>query len=257
MVEAQKKEQDTTRQTGLRVGSARVRTCIGCGERVEIARAGASSALVRLVLGPNNEVAVDAAGSGFGRGAHVHPRPACIEKAVTKGLARAARAKVGFLWSDEPQASGQTEPGLVPLDAGSLSRVIVRALDRRVQGLVVAAARSRKLAPGTDAVNSADERGEALLIVVATDAAAGQKLSVVLRAIAEGRAVAWGTKQSLGALCSAADSAKRTEGLAVVAIKDDRLAAAIREAAVAASGLLAAPTNLGLGRSGQGRRADG
>ncbi|HVK69533.1 MAG TPA: DUF448 domain-containing protein [Polyangium sp.] len=227
-----------------------MRTCVGCGERVEIPRSGAAlSVLVRLVLGPGGEVAVDAAGGGFGRGAHVHPRPSCVEKAAQRGLARAAKGKVSLLWDEAPEqpseetaVSETTSSGkLVPLDAGSLSRAIVRALDRRVQGLVVAAARARKIALGADAVTGADGRGEAELIVVATDAAAGSELSAVRRAVSEGRAVAWGTKKVLATLCSTAASSKRAEGLAVMAIKDDRIAAALREAVQTASALVAPP----------------
>ena len=256
MVEVEKNEHESTLHAGLREGSSRVRTCVGCGERVEIPRSDAlSSVLIRLVIGPSGEVAVDAAGGGFGRGAHVHPRPLCIERAAQKGLSRAARGKVSLLWFEEPDLSGNEfpnvaepapavaagpgpGPGLVPLDPLSLSRAIIAALDRRVQGLLVAAARSRKIAPGTDAVVGADVRGQAALVLVATDAAAGAELSVVRRAISEGRGVAWGTKKVLGALCSAADSAKRSEGLAVIAIKDDRIGAAIREAVQAAAALL-------------------
>jgi predicted RNA-binding protein YlxR (DUF448 family)/ribosomal protein L7Ae-like RNA K-turn-binding protein len=260
MVEVEKSEHESTLHAGLREGSARVRTCVGCGERVELPRSDApSSVLIRLVIGPSGEVAVDAAGGGFGRGAHVHPRPLCVERAAQKGLSRAARSKVSFLLFEEAglsgnestdvavtsgsgSASGSTHVavglGLVPLDACSLSQAIIAALDRRVQGLLVAAARSRKIAPGTDAVVGADVRGQAALVLVATDAAAGAELSVVRRAISEGRGVAWGTKKVLGALCSAADSAKRSEGLAVIAIKDDRIGAAIREAVQAAAALL-------------------
>lgn len=303
MVEAQKKEHEMTPHAGLRDGSARVRTCVGCGERVEIPRAGVpSSVLVRLVMGPSGEVAVDAAGGGFGRGAHVHPRPACVEKAATKGLSRAARGKVSLLWSDEldPGVGPEVDPGLsqetpregepapgrlVALEPSTLARAIVSALDRRVQGLIVAAARSRRLAPGTDAVTGAEARGQADLVVVATDAAAGAELSVVRRAVSEGRAVSWGTKRTLGALCSGADSAKREMGLAVIAIKDDRIAAAIREAVQAAAALVPLSVSssrrahpegaaagrkrhdairpgtgdgvIELARSGQNRRADG
>ncbi|MDI1475545.1 YlxR family protein [Polyangium sp. y55x31] len=249
MVEARTDTERATPQAD-REGSSRVRTCVGCGERVELPRSGAApSVLVRLVLGPGGEVAVDAASGGFGRGAHVHPRPSCVEKAAQKGLSRAAKGKVSLLWDEAPEQTGEetaasetTSSGkLVPLDASSLSRAIVRALDRRVQGLVVAAARARKVALGADAVTGADERGEADLIVVATDAAAGSELSAVRRAISEGRAVAWGTKKVLATLCSAAASSKRAEGLAVVAIKDDRIAAALREAVQAASALAATP----------------
>ena len=75
-----------------------------------------------------------------------------------------------------------------------------RAMDRRIEGLLAAAVRSRRLARGADAVTGACRRGEAALVVVACDAAAAAELTEVRRAVAEGRAVAWGTKQRLGAI---------------------------------------------------------
>jgi predicted RNA-binding protein YlxR (DUF448 family) len=226
---------------------SRVRTCVGCGERVELHRSDAAAmTLVRLVLGPDGEVAVDAGSGGFGRGVHVHPRPDCVEKAASRGIARSAKAKVTLVWHDEPA----DEPGadantslsgtsgrLVPLNGASLATAIVRALDRRAHGLLLAAARAHRVSLGADAVTSAVERGDAQLVVVATDAAAAADLSAVRRAVSAGRGVAWGTKQVLGASCSAAASSKRIEGLGVVAINDDRIAGAFRAAVHAAAAL--------------------
>lgn len=289
MTQVSGREQTTAHREHPGNGTPRVRTCVGCGERVEIPRgAGAPSPLVRLVLGPGGEVAVDPANGGFGRGAHVHPRPGCLEKAVQRGLARAAKAKVSLLRVDAPEEAGEAgaeaPAGVVPLDATSLAQAIVRACNRRIQGLVVAAARAHRIAPGSDAVKSADERGEAHAVLVAVDAAAAAELSAVRRAVAEGRAVAWGTKQTIAQLCSAAGSAKRSEGLGVVAITDTRIAAALQEAVriAAAVTTLGAPPPPGraragaepvrkrhdpndsggasaeeVARSGQGRRADG
>jgi predicted RNA-binding protein YlxR (DUF448 family) len=235
MSETRVKESAAARSVDVPRETSRTRTCVGCGERVEIAYAGgAPSSLIRLVLGPGGEVAVDAAGGSFGRGAHVHPRPACLEKAVQRGLSRAAKGKVSALRLDAEEGGAEAT---VPLDAGSLARAIVGALERRVRGLLVAASRARAIAPGADAATSADRVGDAKLFVVASDAAAGAELGVVRRAVAEGRAVAWGTKQVLGALCSSAGSAKRTEGLSVVVIKDDRIAGAIQAAVLAASAI--------------------
>lgn len=223
---------------------SRVRTCVGCGERVTLQRAdAAAAALVRLVLGPSGEVAVDAGAGGFGRGVHVHPRPSCVERAALRGLAKAAKAKVSFVWQDEPSSStdgsglSETKSGLVPLEPASLAAAIVSALERRAHGLLLAAARGRKVALGADAVTGAAERGEARLVVVATDAAAAAELSAVRRAVSDGRAVAWGTKQVLAASCSAVASSKRIEGLGVVAIGDDRIAGAFRGAVHAAAAL--------------------
>lgn len=226
---------------------ARVRTCVGCGERVELQRSEAAiMTLVRLVLGPDGEVAVDAGSGGFGRGVHVHPRPDCVEKASSRGIARSAKAKVTLVWQDEPtEGSGAdataslsgTSGKLVPLNGASLSMAIIRALDRRAHGLLLAAARAHKVALGADAVTGAVERGDAQLVVVATDAAAAADLSAVRRAVSAGRGVAWGTRQVLAASCSTAASSKRIEGLGVVAIGDDRIAGAFRAAVHAAAAL--------------------
>ncbi len=220
---------------------SRVRTCVGCGERVELQRSDAASmTLVRLVLGLGGAVSVDAGSGGFGRGVHVHPRAACVERAALRGIARAAKAKVTLVWHNEQtDVSGLsgTPTGIVPLEPASLAVVIVRAMERRARGLLIAAARAQRVALGADAVTSAVERGTARLIVVATDAGATADLAAVCRAVADGRAVGWGTKQVLGALCSTAASSKRTEELGVVAINDDRFATAFRAAVHAAAAL--------------------
>lgn len=249
-------EQDVQSST-----SSRVRTCVGCGERVTLQRADAAAmTLVRLVLGPGGEVAVDAGAGGFGRGVHVHPRPDCVERAAQRGLARAAKSKVTLVWSDEPfvslsatsatdepglsrtNARGESEShlskdGLVPLEPASLATAMVRAIDRRAHGLLLAAARAHKVALGADAVKGAVGRGDAQLVVVATDAAAAADLPAVRRFVTDGRAVAWGTKQVLAASCSSAASSKRVEGIGVVAILDDRIAAAFSAAVQAAAAL--------------------
>ena len=59
------------------------------------------------------------------------------------------------------------------------------------------------VARGADAVTGACQRGEAALVLVACDAAAAADLGEVRRAVAEGRAVAWGTKERLGAIVAA------------------------------------------------------
>lgn len=245
------KQQDKLAQEGGHPSTmSRVRTCVGCGERVELQRADvANLTLVRLVLGPGGEVAVDAGSGGFGRGVHVHPRPSCVERAAQRGIARAAKAKVALVWQDEHDVAlgatgsesgaglSEVKPGLVPLEPTSLAVAIVRALDRRAHGLLLAAARAHRVALGADAVTGSVERSEARLVVVATDAAAAADLSAVRRAVADGRGVAWGTKQVLAASCSPAMSSKRVEGLGVVAISDDRIATAFRAAVHAASAL--------------------
>src|SRR6185503_19931984 len=99
------------------------------------------------------------------------------------------------------------------------------ATARRIEGLLASAARSKQLVLGSEAVTSASQRGEAELIVVATDALAAADLTAVRLALAEGRAVAWGSKERLGAalLHKRADA-----GLAVLAITSRSLARSLR-----------------------------
>src|SRR5580700_10446725 len=112
----------------------RTRTCVGCGEHVAME----PGDLVRLVLGPDSEIAVDARGGGFGRGAYVHARRACLERAVKGGLARSAKARV-----DRIAGPDDAEPS--PLRVDSLARAIQAAMDRRIEGLLATAVRSRQL----------------------------------------------------------------------------------------------------------------
>jgi len=61
------------------------RTCVGCKGT------GSKYGLVRVVRAASG-AEVDPAGSAPGRGAYVHPDPACIEAAITRGaLARGLR----------------------------------------------------------------------------------------------------------------------------------------------------------------------
>jgi len=151
------------------------RTCVGCG------RADVPGAFLRFVHGGQAEVVVDVANSGFGRGAHVHPTADCLMKACKGGFSRSFKAKI--------EAS-----------ATELSKQIEDAYDRRIQGLVLGARRAGHLAMGQDAACDALAKDKAQLVVVACDAGSVQKKEIVARAVAEGRAVAWKDKASLGAL---------------------------------------------------------
>lgn len=206
----------------------RVRTCVGCGEQVDVGDVHGVLSLVRLILGPGGVVAVDPGDGGFGRGAHVHPRRDCLGGAVSRGLARAAKGRVHAIHvdseaNDAPGVADGGAEGIAPLTAVSLARAIRQAMDRRIQGLVRTAVRSHRSAIGADAVRGACGRGEAALVLVACDAAAGAELPEIRRAVTEGRAVAWGTKQGLGSL----SSGPRKDGVAVLAITSPSLAAAV------------------------------
>lgn len=184
----------TPRDSASRRGEP-VRTCCGC-------RATASSReLLRVVLGPDGQVAPDLAGSAFGRGAWVHATPACLKGAAPRGLSRSFKTEVRTT-------------------APALAQMLIGAAERRVVGLLSAARRAAKVAVGSIAVKEALAGNAAHLLVVATDARAAAQTDWVQAAVAQGHAVAWGTKQTLGAVVG-------REEAGVVAVLDDRIATAL------------------------------
>jgi predicted RNA-binding protein YlxR (DUF448 family) len=182
------------------------RTCIGCGEVVH------PKHLVRLVIAPSGEVAVDLAGGGFGRGAHVHASPKCVATAP-RNISKSFHQSVGVT----PQ---------------ELAQAIVTAADRRISGLLASAARSRNLEIGAEQAGLAFENGKAHLLVVARDAAAAASVGRIMHAVANGGAVAWGTKILLGSLVGKLE-------VAVLGITSQPLAAALRSAVSMSNGVVA------------------
>jgi predicted RNA-binding protein YlxR (DUF448 family)/ribosomal protein L7Ae-like RNA K-turn-binding protein len=177
------------------------RTCAGCSKHAP------ADELVRVVHDPSSgEVAVDLAGSGFGRGAHVHPTPECIAKALKGGLARVFKAKVVG-------------------DAAAIGAAIVSAADRRIEGLLSGARRAGQLAVGSDVASRALKEEKAHLVVVARDAAAATKIPEIERAIASGKAIAFGEKQRLGSLLGG--TVAEPKEVAVIAILHKGVAAAV------------------------------
>jgi predicted RNA-binding protein YlxR (DUF448 family) len=170
------------------------RTCVGCG------KADAREQLVRVVVDPAGEIGIDLAGGAFGRGAHMHPSPSCIRKAATKGLARSFET--------------------VRCDAASLASLLLAAADRRIEGLLSSAARSGLAVMGFDAVDAALGREELAAAVVARDAGGCASARSIQQAVAQGRAVAWGTKAALGALA-------RRDEVAVMGIRSAKIGAAV------------------------------
>ncbi len=131
-----------------------VRSCVGCGERVDVA---GNHALVRLIISPEGEVAVDARGGGFGRGAHVHPRPECLQKAVDRGLARSAKAKINTLATESGSSSRSPAPRsprrssarpIAASRAAPLGQALAQARDRGRRGPRRLGSRRRALDPG-------------------------------------------------------------------------------------------------------------
>ena len=190
------------------------RTCAGCGKHAP------AEELVRVVHDPSSgEIAVDLAGSGFGRGAHFHPSPDCVAKALKGGLARVFKSKV----------TG---------DAQSIGEEIVKAADRRIEGLLTGARRAGQLAVGSDVVVEALKENRAELVVVARDAAAATKLFEVERAIASGKALAFSDKQRLGSLMGrdeVAVIAVLHPGVATAAAQTYRMSGSFRGAAAGAA----------------------
>jgi predicted RNA-binding protein YlxR (DUF448 family)/ribosomal protein L7Ae-like RNA K-turn-binding protein len=246
---------------------ARTRTCVGCAERVRTDGPDGAD-LIRLILGPGGEIAVDPKGGGFGRGAHVHARPACVERAARAGLLRATKGTARVV------RDGEREEEAGSLRADSLARAIQRSMDRRIEGLLAASVRSRRFARGADAVTGACQRGEAALVLLACDAAAAANLTEVRRAVTEGRAVAWGTKERLGAIVAPGTVRGRLRappgsppdpaGVGVVAVTSRALAEALRRAVQAVDAMApvaaAVPTSTEAprrARRARGHRSDG
>ena len=176
------------------------RTCAGCGKHATPAE------LVRVVLDPSPSsagaaVAVDLGGSVFGRGAYVHPAPACVLKAIKGGFSKSFKTKVS-------------------VDPGVFGEDFVRAADRRIEGLLSGARRGRLVVVGADSVKVALQQDKAELVVVARDAAAAARIQEVESAISAGTAIAWSEKLRLGALFG-------RDEVAVCALLHPGLAAAV------------------------------
>lgn len=163
--------------------------------------------MVHVVL-HENEVVFDAlfsrggglAGGARGRGAHVHPRPACLAKAPA-GLARSMRRPVS-------------------VTVGALAARLAAVCDRRMEGLLASARRLGTVAVGADAALEAMRKGSPLL-VVAVDAGSVADKSEVHEAVAAGRAIAWRTKEDLGRMLGAPT-------VAICAVSHESIAAELK-----------------------------
>lgn len=190
-----------TTETPKKTGKVSERTCVGCRAT------DAKDALVRFAIADEEPFLVpDLAGKLGGRGVSLHPRLACVRAAVKGG---------GF-------AKSLKRP--TPFTVQEAVAVLSGAIERRMEGLVGAARRSRTAAFGTDAVREALFGGKVALLVVATDAA-GRRADV--EALADGGGVprvTWGTKESLGRILG-------RDQISVIAILDAGIAAGLTESA--------------------------
>jgi predicted RNA-binding protein YlxR (DUF448 family)/ribosomal protein L30E len=170
------------------------RTCAGCRER------DAASALLRFAVRDEAPRLVpDPRKRLPGRGVSVHPRRACLSRAVRGGgFARSLR-------------------GPVVVDLDELCALIASQYAARVEGLLMAAMRKRAAALGAEAARGAMRDGSARALVVASDAAGRRDELAGLAAREEVPVIAHGTKSELGRL------AGRDE-LGVLAILDEGIA---------------------------------
>lgn len=178
------------------------RLCAGCGKR------DLADNLVRVVLGPEGEVAVDLAGGRFGRGAHVHATTDCVAKAAKGGLSKAFKARV-------------------EAKAEDIGAQIAAGAARRIEGLLAGARRGKLAIAGGDVVREALRDGTAKKVIVATDAAAAVKVTEIEEAIRLGNAIAFGNKAKLGAIFG-------RDEVAVIAVLDVGVAEAIGSARIMA-----------------------
>lgn len=151
-----------------------LRTCVGCKT------SGSPQDLLRLVVGPDGEIAPDIAGGAFGRGAWVHPRPECLAGAVRGGLNRGLKMQV-------------------KADLPGLSASVRAAATRRAVSLLQAAQRARQAALGTTALEEAERDERVELLVMAHDAKASAELPAVRRLGQRGRVRLFQSKAALGA----------------------------------------------------------
>ncbi len=179
------------------------RTCVGCGMKAtsaELLRAVPLSDVESDAEQAGIGVAFDLTGKESGRGAWVHPRTACLEKACARGFARSFK-----------------RPVVAKVEA--LLEHLKQAATRRLGGLILAASRARHLVCGRDAVKEALPK--AALIVMATDARAVAKDAALQRAGLDGKVVCWSTKAELGHLLGRAE-------VGVFAVTEHALAEAMR-----------------------------
>jgi hypothetical protein len=150
-----------------------LRTCAGCRTATD------PGELVRAVLGPSGEIVPDLSGSGFGRGAWVHPRPECIAEALPRGFSKSMKSAVRTSVSEFVAA-------------------LAAQAERRAYALIGSAFRAHKAAAGSTAVRDACSAGQVALVLVATDARAAAETPWVDALIKAGKARGFGSKESLG-----------------------------------------------------------
>jgi hypothetical protein len=205
------------------------RTCLGCRRTAD------SSQLLRLVRSPDGEVVYDAGRRLGGRGAWVCRSAACLTRAL--GSRRLGTAVGGPVNAVRPEVMLERISGQVR---------------RRVEGLLAAAGKARKVELGATRVEDALRRTAGVrLVVLARDLSPRVAASLGAHALAAHAPIAWyGDRSTLGALFA-------RDELGVAALMDDGLARAVRYELSLLDGLTAASTeihDLPVGGFGQGSR---
>jgi uncharacterized protein len=183
------------------------RTCVGCRTQAERGQ------LLRFahVDGCEPPLVPDLGTRLGGRGVWVHPRTDCLKRAVRGGFARALRQRVD-------------------VDLEQLRGFACGQLQRRLQGLLLAAQRRRFVALGTDAVRLALAACAAHLLLVAKDAA-GRRDDLVSCATERGvPVIELCTKDELGHLTG-------KDTLSFIAVLDVQIAREIADSARWLAGL--------------------
>lgn len=172
-----------------------LRTCAGCREVAE------PGELVRAVLGPEGQIVPDLSGGAFGRGAWIHPRAACLVKALPRGFSKSMK---------QPVQTSVTE----------FSDALRAQAERRAYALIGSAFRARKAAAGTTAVRDSFAAGQVKLVLVACDARAAAETPSVAALVQSGQARAFGSKELLGRAIGRPETG-------VIAILDEGISSAL------------------------------
>lgn len=133
------------------VAADSTRTCVGCSATDDPER------LERFVWEPRIGLLHDLRGRAPGRGAHVHPDPACLEAAAKSGFRRSFRAAV-----DAPSAQA------LIADMG-------RGIRQRLDETIRVAIRSQVAAVGAKATDEQMKAGTAKVVFIANDAGDASK----------------------------------------------------------------------------------
>ena len=173
-------------QAAARAAPPPARTCVGL--RAQCGRRGGRTLVRGCVARRTAEVAFDLAGGAFGRGAHVHARPACLEKAPRGSRARVPR---------QPRR-GRRRRARAPTRSRPATGAWRGCSWRRRRD-----ARSGHRAPTRRSGRS--ERRRRSPSSRSTRVSVASRRSRCSEAVAEGRAVAWKTKSELGRLARRRD----------------------------------------------------